>query len=183
MINKKVARRYTLALFEIAEEQKQIEKAKKDFQLIKDTIESSRELKIFLKTPIINSQKKKQTLEDIFAKKVSEITIKFLGILTAKGRENFLYDIASDFLSLSNEKSGIVEANIRTAVELNDKERKNLENKLAEYTGKKIAATFTLDKTIKGGFVAQVADTIIDASIKRQLELLYEQFKKGNFSN
>jgi F-type H+-transporting ATPase subunit delta len=183
MINKKIARRYTLALYEIAEELKQQEKIKKDFQLIKETIESSKELKIFLKTPIINSHKKKQTLDNIFSGKVSDITIKLLGLLTSKGRENFLYDISVDFLNLSNEKSGIVVANIKTAIGLNEKERKNLESKLSEYTGKKIAANFTIDKSIKGGFVAQVDDTIIDASIRRQLELLYEQLKKGSFSN
>jgi F-type H+-transporting ATPase subunit delta len=176
MINKKIARRYTLALYEIAEELKQQEKIKKDFQLIKETIESSKELKIFLKTPIINSHKKKQTLDNIFSGKVSDITIKLLGLLTSKGRENFLYDISVDFLNLSNEKSGIVVANIKTAIGLNEKERKNLESKLSEYTGKKIAA-------IKGVFVAQVDDKIIDASIRRQLELLYEQLKKGSFSN
>lgn len=183
MINKKVARRYTLALYGIAEELKLQDKLKNDFLLIKNTIESSRELKIFLKTPIINSQKKKQTLENIFQGKITELAIKFLDLLISKGRENLLYDIASDFNNLFNEKCGIVEANIKTAIELNSNERKNLESKLAEYTGKKIDASFTVDKSIKGGFIAQVHDTIIDASIKRQLELLYEQFKKGTFSN
>jgi F-type H+-transporting ATPase subunit delta len=182
MINKKVARRYTLALFEISEEKFSTEKVKNDVFMLKKAIEGSRELKTFLRSPVINTRKKKNVLEQLFGDKVNELTLKFILLLADKGRENYIYDISVDFLNLVNEKMGIVVANIRTAIELTEKEKKNLESKLREYTGKQVTANFSIDKSIKGGFVAQVHDTIIDASIKRQLELLYEQFKQGSFS-
>lgn len=183
MINKKIARRYTTALFEITEKQNITDKVINDAALIKKVIEDSRELKVFLGSPVINAQKKKTVLEQLFSNKVTDLILMFTQLLTDKGREVYLYDISIDFINLVNEKRGIVIANIKTAIELTDSEKKNLETKLKEYTGKQVSAHFSIDKTIKGGFVAQVQDTIIDASIKRQLELLYEQFKQGSFTS
>lgn len=183
MINKKVARRYTLALWEIADQQGSVDKLKSDFLDIKKTIEGSHELKIFLSTPIINSVKKEKTLEAMFGSNIDKITLLFIKLLCQKGREKFLYDISIDFLNLLNEKQGIVIAKVKTAVEIGDKEKSSLASKLESYSGKKIQPEFSVDPQIKGGFVAQVDDTIIDASIKRQLELLYEQFREGSFKS
>ena len=181
MINKKVARRYTLALYEIGLEQNALDKLKADFLSIKKSIEDSSELQLFLSTPVINAFKKESTIKALFSGKVSDITLLFLQILCRKMRENFLYDISVDFYDLLNEKRGIVTAKIKTAIAITDKEKSNITAKLETYSGKKVEASYTVDPAIKGGFIAQVDDTIIDASIKRQLELLYEQFREGSF--
>lgn len=183
MINRKVARRYTLALYEIGQEQNALDKLKEDFLNIKKSIESSEELKLFLSTPIINAFKKESTIKELFTGKVSDITLLFLQILCRKRRENFLYDISVDFNDLLNEKRGIVIAKVKTAIQISDAEKTNLTAKLETYSGKKVEATYSVDPALKGGFIAQVDDTIIDASIRRQLELLYEQFKGGSFKS
>lgn len=183
MTNKKVARRYTLALFELTEEMKLTDKVLKDFSDLIKTIDKSRELKLFLKTPIINSYKKGEVLSKMFKGKVQDLTFKFINILTKKEREEYLYDIAADFLNLVDEKRGIVKVKINTASKILDKDKKVIENKLSMYTGKTIKASYDVDKTIIGGFVAQVSDLVIDASIERQLQLLREEFIKGSFNN
>jgi F-type H+-transporting ATPase subunit delta len=183
MASRKVARRYTLALFDLTEELKLTDKVAKDFSDLIKTIDNSNELKLFLKTPIINSYKKGEVLGKMFKGKVQDITFKFINILTKKERENLLYDIAEDFLNLVNEKRGIVKARVNTATKILDKDKKAIEDKLSKYTGKTIKASYDIDKSLIGGFVAQVSDTVIDASIERQLQLLREQFVKGSFNN
>jgi F-type H+-transporting ATPase subunit delta len=182
MSKKKVSRRYTLALFELTEELKLTDKIVKDFSDLIKSIENSKELALFLKTPIINSPKKGKVLDVMFKNRFNDLTIKFISILVKKERENLLYDICLDFLDLVNEKRGIVKAHIKTAINISDKEKKSLTEKIAKYSGKNVKADFTVDKTIKGGFVAQIDDKIIDASIIRQLQLLRIQFTEGNFS-
>ena len=183
MASKKVARRYTLALFELTEELKLTDKVAKDFSDLIKTINSSKELKLFLKTPIINSHRKGEVLEKMFKGKVQELTFRFINILTRKERENLLYEIAEDFLNLVDKKRGIVKVKINTAGKILDKDKKAIENKLSIYMGKTIKASYDIDKTLIGGFVAQVNDIVIDASIERQLQLLREQFIKGSFNN
>jgi F-type H+-transporting ATPase subunit delta len=182
MINKKIARRYSLALYEIAVELKLSGKIKKDLVFIQNTIENSRELALFLSSPIIKPEKKQKILNLIFSKKINKLTIKFLNMLTEKNRERFLYDICSDFNELLNEKNNISEAKIKTAIKIDETEKKTLCKKLEAYTGKKINASYIVEPALKGGFVIQIDDTIIDASIARQLDLLNYQLKEGSFT-
>lgn len=183
MTDKKVARRYNLALYDIALETNAVDAVKNDFLTIRQTIAGSKELAMFLKTPIIKLTKKSAVMEALFKGKVSDLTLKFLSVLSDKNRINVVDNIAEDFLNLVNEKQGIISAKIRTAVDLSESEKKSLSEKLKQYTGKNITASYSVDPSIKGGFVAQIDDKIIDASISRQLELLREKFAQGTFNN
>lgn len=64
---------------------------------------------------------------------------------------------------------------------LTDKDKKKFSEILKNYTGKDISAEYSVDKSIKGGIIAQFSDTIIDASIKRQLEILRKKMIEGSF--
>jgi len=180
MINKKAARRYTQALYEIAQENNAVEIMRQDFFCIRKAIEGSHELKVFLASPIITFLRKAKIISIIFEGKVNKITLLFLEILCKKNRSGILYDISVDFNDLLNLEQGVLETNIKTAIEMSEAEKKMLSDNLARYTGLKIEPSFSVDASIKGGFVAKFSDTIIDASIKRQLELLFEQFKEGS---
>jgi F-type H+-transporting ATPase subunit delta len=181
MIGKKVARRYSLALYETASSTKIADKINQDMLVIKKSIEASRDLKLFLHSPIISPEKKKKVMSELFSRKVNKLTLNFLELLVEKKRENYLYDICLDYVNLTNEKKGILEAKIRTAIALTDKDKKKFSEILKNYTGKDISAEYSVDKSIKGGIIAQFSDTIIDASIKRQLEILRKKMAEGSF--
>ena len=76
-------------------------------------------------------------------------------------------------------KHNILHARIRSAVGLTEVERQQLIAKLERMTGKHVRAEFNADAALRGGFVARVGDDMIDASLKRQLERLREQFAQG----
>jgi len=183
MTNRKVARKYNLALYATAVERKSVEEVKKDLVDIKKSIEGSKELSNFILTPVISAEKKTKVFEAMFSGKVNELTLRFLVYLCEKNRINLLYDITDDFESLVNEKLGVVLAKVKTAIEITDDEKKALSDKLRLFTGKEIQATYSVDPAIKGGFIASVDDKIIDASILRQLELLKEKFSMGSINN
>lgn len=179
----KAARRYTTALYETAEKFNQLDETERDFLEIKRMIDGSREFQLFLRSPLIITEKKRKILKQIFGGKINNLSMKLIELICSNNRENILYDISKDYLELLNEKRGILETKIKTVIEIPDKEKNMLIEKLRKYTGKQIKPIFRVDKEIKGGFVAQIKDTIIDASIKRQLEILEEQFKKGSLNN
>jgi F-type H+-transporting ATPase subunit delta len=183
MTNRKVARKYNLALYFTAIERKSVEEVKKDLVDIKKSIEGSKELSNFILTPVISAEKKTKVFEAMFSGKVNELTLRFLVYLCEKNRINLLYDITDDFATLVNEKQGVVLAKVKTAIEITDGEKKALTDKLRLFTGKEIQATYSVDPAIKGGFIASVDDKIIDASILRQLELLKEKFLMGSINN
>ena len=183
MKNKKVARRYNLALYDIAVETKVSEAVIKDFEDIAKTLNGSKELVNFLETPVISSAKKSEVVKALFKGKINELTLKYLELIAEKSRISDLRTFITDYLALVNEKTGIVTATVRTAVAVTDKEKSAINNRLKKYIGKEIKAEYSVDPSIKGGFIARIEDKVVDASIKRQLELLREKFAAGSFNN
>ncbi|MEE9187676.1 MAG: ATP synthase F1 subunit delta, partial [Bacteroidota bacterium] len=126
--------------------------------------------------PIIREDKKKLILGELFKRKISAITMNFLEFLAEKDREGILPDVIGQFNKLRNERLGIVEVTVTSAVELTKSQRGKLERQLEQFTGRKVDAGYLIDPAVKGGFVVRIGDTVLDASVKRQLELLHEKF-------
>lgn len=182
MANIRVAKRYAKALIEIAEELKKLDRITQDVQLIDSMIRSSRDLQLFLKSPIIREDKKREIIQEIFAdSRVDPIILKFILLLVEKKREDLLHDIVKVYQELYDEKVGAVTAEIVTAVELNSTEKRDVEKKVLELTGaKKVKAIYKVDPSIIGGIIIKIGDTVYDASIKRRIQLLREQLIYGS---
>ena len=97
-------------------------------------------------------------------------------------REKTLYSVAKRFVDLRNEHLGIVELLVRTAFELNDDQKEVLKVRFEKILNKKTIMIFKVDNNLVGGFIAQVGDTVYDASMKHQLELLKKEFVQGGLS-
>jgi F-type H+-transporting ATPase subunit delta len=106
--------------------------------------------------------------------------LNFLLLLNSRNREVIIDDILKDLFDYRNLKEGLVNVNIKTAIELDENEKEKLIQKIDAYTKKKSIPVFETDKKIIGGFVAKIQDTIIDSSIKHQLELLRKKFREGD---
>jgi F-type H+-transporting ATPase subunit delta len=182
MANLRIAKRYAKALFEIAEETKNLEKITNDVVFIDSLIRSSRELQLFLKSPIIKEDKKREVLKEIFSdSRVDPVTLKFIMLLVEKKREDILHDIVKVYQQIYDEKMGIVSAEVVTAVEVGERLKKKIEQKILELTGaKKVKASYRVDPSIIGGIVIRVGDTVYDASIRRRIQLLREQLIYGS---
>ena len=182
MANIRIAKRYAKALIEIAEELKKLDRITQDVQLIDSMIRSSRDLQLFLKSPIIREDKKREIIQEIFAdSRVDPIVLKFILLLVEKKREDLLHDIVKVYQELYDEKVGVVTAEVITALDLNGNERKKIEKKILELTGaKKVKAIYKVDPSILGGIIIKIGDTVYDASIKRRIQLLREQLIYGS---
>jgi len=89
-----------------------------------------------------------------------------------KNREDILFEIFKGFIALVDKKNGVVKASVTSAVDLTDDMKRNLLGSLENKTSSKVVADYKIDQKIIGGFIAQIEDTVYDASIKHQLELL-----------
>ncbi len=178
----RVAKRYAMGLMKSAEELKQVDVVSNDLQFLESIYRQSKDFQLFLHSPVIQNEKKKKILATMFSKKIGEVSLKFLLLLTAKGRENVFPEIIRQFFALRDEKLGIVNIDVTAAVRFSKTQEKNLISQLEEYTKKKVRLLFKLDKRIQGGFIVKVGDTILDGSLRRQLEHLREKFLEGAFA-
>ncbi len=175
----RVARRYAQALMDLAEETKNLERVTEDLQFLQRMMRESRDFIVFLKSPIIKKERKRQIISELVAKQISGETLSFVDLLAEKGREDILDQIIEQFFILHDERLGIVALDVRAAVELDADQRRRLEQRFEQLTKKKVRMAISLDKQLRGGFVARVGDTVYDGSVKRQLELLREKFAES----
>jgi F-type H+-transporting ATPase subunit delta len=167
-----IATRYANSLMMISEEKDTLNITIEEVSLIKNTMEASRELRVFLDNPVIHSEMKGRVLKELFDTRVSSDLTNFLQFLVKKGRENLLLEISKRFLFLSNQKLNRVDVDIVSAIELDDKQKEEIKIKLEKMVNKTITPSFKVDTSIIGGFKARFSDTVVDASVKHQLELL-----------
>lgn len=183
MSNQRVAQRYASALMSLTAEQKKPDAIADDLLLVLSTLEKSRDLVKVLTSPIVSKEKKKAIISEVFKKKVGALTSGYLAQVVDKGREDILVEILKQYFILRDEAMGIVRVSVKTSVEFSSKQEKELQKKLEAMTKKNVEITFSIDSSLKGGFVARIGDTVLDGSIKRQLELLKVRLKEGALSN
>lgn len=170
------AYRYALAIISVAEEQGKLDEMNKDVQLLEKLINESREMFLFLKSPVVNAERKKRLLTELLKGNVGDITMKFLILLASKGREGLLPEIIQQFYRLRDQRLGILNVNMKTTVKFSEAQERQLISQLERVTGKKIRLSSIIDASLKGGFTVQHDDTVWNASVRRQLELLRSRF-------
>jgi F-type H+-transporting ATPase subunit delta len=180
MTEYKVSMRYATSLLDLAAEKNMMDTISGDIELIVSVMEKNPALKRALKNPVIKPETKTSILNEIFKTRINSETIHFVRFLVKKGRENLLQEIANKFLELRDEKLGIVNVDIKTAFEFTEGQKNELKNGIERMLNKKARLRIWIMPDVVGGFVAQVNDTVYDASVKRQLEILKQQLLKGD---
>jgi F-type H+-transporting ATPase subunit delta len=175
----RAAYRYALSLIGVAEETGTLDEVGGDVARLGSLLKESREFRLFIKSPVVKPEKKRKILGDLFQGKLSALTLKFVLLLAAKGRERLLPDIVEQFAKLRDERLGILNVTTRTAVAFSPEQEKTLIAQIAAATKKKVRVNYVLDPALKGGFTIQLDDTVWDASVRHQLEVLRERFVSG----
>jgi F-type H+-transporting ATPase subunit delta len=181
-MNSRIARRYTLALYEECLKNNKVDIVSADLESIRNLISENRKLFLFFRSPVISKRKKNQVIKKLFGSKVDDLVVNFISLLIDRSRENIFSDIIKDFLDYKDAKKGVVRAHISSAVKLDENIHKGILKSLEKYSGMKCKPVFELDKDLIGGFRVKFNDIVLDASIKRQLELLKNKFKKSSLT-
>jgi F-type H+-transporting ATPase subunit delta len=93
-------------------------------------------------------------------------------MVVGTGRARDLPKIIDELVKQSAAGANKEVAEVRSAVELTDDQKQRLIAALEQATGKQIELKVVIDPTVLGGLVAQVGDTVIDGSVKTQLQQL-----------
>ena len=182
MQDHKVSLRYASSLLDSAIEKKNLDSVSSDMELVFNTLEGKNQLNLMLKSPVIKPLVKSSIINEIFKTKITSDSLNFLQFVIDKKREDLLVNIAKKFLELKDEYLGILNVDITTAYDFTDIQQEQIKKQFESKLNKIIKLKYIVNKELIGGFIARVADTMYDASIKHQLELLRKQFLSGNVS-
>lgn len=168
----KAAKRYANAFLGLALEKDILENTREDMLLIKNTIDASSDLQVFLKNPIIKKDQKKAAVKQIFEGSVQDVTFEFYNLLARKDRENLLEDISNKFIELYNQHQGIIKVGVTSAKKLEEAQLKALKKSIEQTTGKKVEFNTDVDEELIGGLKIRIEDTVVDGSVKFKLSQL-----------
>jgi len=176
---KLLAKRYAVAVFDLALELKIESKVQKDMLLVGEVLEENRLLRKVLANPVIEGHSKAKILSEIFEGEIEKLTLKFLVLITKKGREVYLDDICSAYDEVFKEHFDIMPVLLTTAYSADETTKQEILSKLARIAGKTLEVSEKLDKNLIGGFTLDFMDFNYDASIKTQLKQLKKEFSKN----
>ncbi len=145
-------------------------------------VDENRSFALMLRNPIIKHDKKRDVLEKIFKGKVHSLTMSIFDIITKKNREPLLPSIAKEFHNAYNEYKGVGKATVVTATPLDAKLRTEFEQMVKSLSEKKqVELIESVDPDMIGGFVLNIGDRQIDASIKNKLKALQVKFSQNPY--
>ncbi|MCB0760098.1 MAG: ATP synthase F1 subunit delta [Flavobacteriales bacterium] len=176
MRHSKIASRYAKSIFDLAIERNALDKAQIDMEILAGTIGESKDLQLLLKSPIIHADKKMNILKSVFGSQLGEISMKFVEIITNKGREGLLEDISNAFVIMAKERNNIFGAVVQTPVALSDAAREKIMSIVQGIRPGTIELQEVINKDLIGGFVLKVGDKMIDSSLASQLASLRREF-------
>jgi F-type H+-transporting ATPase subunit delta len=168
---------YAEALFSVVKAEGELDRVEDELYRFGKMLESNNDLKQVLSDQSIDRSQRVKVLEELLGGKVSAHTLGLLTFIVANNRGRQLPQILSELSELAAEERKHVVAEVRTAIPLNDQQRRSLAAALAKATGKKVDVKVLVDPSILGGVVSKIGDTVIDGSIKHRLEQLREQVK------
>ncbi len=168
-----VAERYAIALYELAEADKELDAVADDLRGIGALIEGSADLKRLIGSPLFYRDDQAKGILAVLEKAgVSDLTRRFVGVIARNRRLFALPAIVEQFLELLATRRGEVKANVAAATELTETQIENLTAALKKALGGKVVVETKVEPNLIGGLVVRVGSRMIDTSIQTKLQRL-----------
>ena len=164
-------KRYSLALFELAEENNLLSQIEDQSLSMLDLINQSDDFCNLIKDPTINQKDLSKVINIIVEKnKFDELFKNFLNFLIQKRRFFFIERILESFIETCSIKRGEIKAELKSAKNLTSDEITKITDLLTKNFSSKIKLNYKHDESLIGGLVVQVGSTMVDTSIKNKLQ-------------
>ncbi len=179
MIKQAVAKRYAKGLFGVGEKDERYKEYLGELEAVASLLEREPRLGKALMLPLLEMARRKELLVEVSKSlSLSPSLSNMLMMLLEKNRISYLPMVRDVYGDLVDEKEGRVRGTVWTAYPMDDATKKRIENALKEKFSKEVVLQAVEDKNLIGGVKVNIRGTIIDGSVKRQLETLKENILK-----
>jgi len=167
-----IARNYAEALLELARRAGDLRGWGELVEQVSDAVETDRRLRIFLESPRVSGQQKKDVIQKAFGGALPRDFVRFLQALVTHRRQMLIPAIAHEYHDLVDQVEGRVHASVTVARDADEADRTVITTQLSRALGKDVVPHFHVNPAILGGVVVRVGDTVLDGSIRRRLSVL-----------
>lgn len=175
-----IARRFAKAFIAAALEAKSVEQYGQELAAASSTFKVSPELYKFLLNPMYKLTERTALLDKVSgALGLSSPVQRLLTILVENRAIRLLEQVSSAYSRLADEISGRLRATVKSPFDLSADALEEIKDRLKAATGREAVLSFEKDENLLGGLVVRIDNTIIDGSLKRQLEFMKEKILEG----
>lgn len=168
-----LAARYAAALFELADEAKQLDSVAADLKTVKAMIEESADLRRLVRSPVLTRAEQGKAVAAVLQQAgISDLVRRFVALVAENRRLFALVDMIDAYLGELARRRGEVTATVTSAVPLSDAQTAAVTDALKRAVGGKVAVDLKTDASLIGGLVVKVGSRMIDSSLKSKLQRL-----------
>lgn len=180
--NPRLAARYAKAILDLAVERNELDNVYNDMLFLRQAFGDSRDLVSMLRSPIIKADKKGKVLDAIGAGRISGITASFNKLLLKKEREAYLPEIVTAFIGQYKIYKGIQTVKLTTAVSVSEEVKQVVLDKVKTIRNiQQVDLHTEVNEALIGGFVLEIGDELVDASVAFELNNIKKQFQNNDF--
>jgi F-type H+-transporting ATPase subunit delta len=170
--------RYATALYELADEQHNLDEVVEQAAALRRLIDESQPLRALLSDPTLDVAQSRDAMLAVLDGQGFGATIRhFVGVIANNRRLSSLHSILAAFAALVATRRGITIAEVASAHKLTDLQRTQLRARLTEAGYGRVDIHERVDAALLGGLVVRVGARLYDSSLKSRLARLHHAMK------
>jgi len=170
MSNRASASRYAKALLDVMIREGNPEQAEQEVASFADLFERHEDLRKAMLNPAVPVTAKRSVMQQLVARvQPSRPVGKLMMLLAERDRLELLPDLLAAYRDRLMDYLQVVRAEVLTAIPLPDDRAAQLQQRLADVTGRRVMMSTKVDPSIIGGVVARIGSTVYDGSVATQL--------------
>lgn len=164
------ARRYAEAAFQIGRADGTLDEWERDLATVSELLANA-EVRRIVQHPVIPYAAKERLLQRATGG-IKPEALNLVLLMIRRGRPRAIAPMIGHFGALLRAERGIVLAEVRTALPLEDEQRRAVSARLGELTGETVEMNEVVDESLIGGIAVRIGDRLYDASVRNRLERL-----------
>lgn len=183
-----IATRYATALLKLVDETGSGDVVAAQVQVIEKALDEVPEFRRAVDDPAVGTAKKLELFEAaLTSDTISPDLRKFIGLLIRNGRIGDVRLVLTTFITEYYRSRHIKRARLVVAdpalLDSDSRLESRLRDLIEKQTGCKLILKTEVNPSLIGGFVFEVEDTVLDASVSRQLDIIRRQFYRKEQKN
>ncbi len=174
-----IAARYATAIFEIAQENKNLDGLETSLNDLAAALSDSADLRSLIRSPLISRSEQEAAITAIAKKmNLAPVLTQALALMAQKRRLFVVPQLVTALRAQLADERGEVTADVISAQALSKAQSEKLAATLKQRVGKTVTINATVDESLIGGLVVKVGSKMIDTSIRSRLNSLQNAMKE-----
>ncbi|MDR1610961.1 MAG: F0F1 ATP synthase subunit delta [Candidatus Symbiothrix sp.] len=176
-----ISTRYAKAFYQFAADRSDETRLNEEMKTLSRQFAAMPELNKVLENPIVSSEEKVKLLTAAIGETISETCRNIFRVIIENGRASYMQHIALVYDQVYRKEKNIVLVKLTTVAPATEEEKKSMVKLISDGKTTHVDFAAKTDTDIIGGFILEVEDLRLDASVRNQLNTMKLELTNGNF--